>query len=285
MLALSPALVLYTGANWDLLAILPGVAALVLYRRGHDLSPTLLLTMSVWLKFFAIFWLPLVLIQRARQRRWQACARILGLFVVLSVAINLPFALYNRDEWGRFFTFNRERDIEVNVWTIIRDYHLPVDTVNNLTALGIVLAIVALGAFQWRRQADYTIEAAAILTTWFFFLNKVYSPQYFLWLVPFLALLSAPLWLFVALSFIDVIYYVASFQILHFGCPGCDSAVQTISNWDFDHILEPAMELRELLFLVMIAWLVLCRLRASTERSDPVGSQDQDRERYIHPVR
>lgn len=279
LFALSPALVLYTGENWDLLALLPGIAALLLYERRRDYWATLLLVLSIWLKFFAILWLPLVLFERARRRDWFACARVLLTGLVLSIVINLPFVLRDRADWGLFFTFNRERGIEVNFWTIIRDWKLPidsgpnlgtsVDTVNALSAIAVILAIVALGAVQWRRDRDLTLPCAAILITWFFITNKVYSPQYFIWLVPFLALLAAPVALFVALSFVDVIYYTASFQILHFGCPACDGAVQTISNWDFDKVLMSAMKLRELAFVALIIWIVYTFLRREETRGRP----------------
>lgn len=267
LFALSPALVLYTGANWDLLALLPGVAALLLYRDGRDVPATLLLALSVWLKFFAILWLPLVLIERARLRQWRAVAGITAVFTALSVAINLPFALRDQYEWGLFFSFNRVRAAEVNFWTIFRDHPPSVDTVNNLSALGVLLGLAALGLLQWRSRESILMPAAAAILTWFFFLNKVYSPQYFIWLVPFLALLAAPLWLFLLLSAVDVIYYVASFQILYMVKVPSDPGVQGLSAWDFDHVLMPSMELRELAFLVLIAWLVLCRLRRPEARA------------------
>jgi uncharacterized membrane protein len=271
LFAFSPALVLYTGANWDLLALLPGIAALLLYQQRRDYWATLLLVLSIWLKFFAILWLPFVLVERVRRRDWFACARVLGTTAVLSLLINLPFALHDAKDWGMFFTFNRERSIEVNFWTIIRDWKLPidsgpnlgtsVDTVNVLSGLAVVLGVLALCVVQWRRDRDLTLPCAAIAITWFFITNKVYSPQYYIWLVPFMALLAAPVALFVALSFVDVIYYTSSFQILHFNCPGCDPAVQTLSNWDFDKVLMSSMELRELAFMALIIWIAYTYLR------------------------
>ena len=276
LFALSPALVLYTGANWDLLALLPGIAALLLFERRRDIPATVLLVLSVWLKFFPLLWLPLVLMERARRREWRACGVILGLFTLLSAVINLPFVLRDRQEWGRFFTFNRERSPEVNVWTIIRDAHLSTDTINTISLLTIVAAVVLLWWVQLRRQEDVTIPAAAALMVWFLFINKVYSPQYFIWIVPFLALLAAPPALAVGLAFVDVIYYTCSFQILHAGCPPCDAGLQTFSNWDFDHVLEPAMELREAAFLLLIGWIVVARLRTRLQRSSAMADQDPE---------
>lgn len=258
LLALSPALVLYTGLNWDVLALFPGLAALLLFSgRRRDMSATGLLALSVWLKFFAILWLPLVLIERARRGEWRQASRILGLFLVLSAAINAPFAILNRHEWGLFFTFNRDRPPEVNVWTLLRGLSLSTPTVNALSELGILAAVAILGSLQWRGRTDLTIPAAAALIAWFFFLNKVYSPQYFIWLVPFLALLSTPFWLFILLSVADVLYYVASFQILHLQFVLGGSPNASLTGWDFDHVLMPAMVFREAVFPLFIAWTVV----------------------------
>jgi uncharacterized membrane protein len=257
LLALSPALVLYTGLNWDMVALLPGVAALLLYRRGQDLPATILLAISVWLKFFAILWLPLVLVERMRLRQWRACAAIVAVFAALSAAINLPFLIYNRDEWGLFFTFNRVRPPEVNVWTLFGKDTLPIDLINNVTLVGIVIVIAALMVVQWRRGGDIMIPAAAIALTWFFFLNKVYSPQYFIWLVPFLALLAAPLWLYILLTIADVAFYIASFQVLHIEFVMTPMHNLTLRDWDFDRVLMPVMVFREATFLVLAGWILL----------------------------
>lgn len=284
LFALSPALVLYTGANWDFLAILPGFAALLLFERPgqQDRGPAtsrrevlaaLLLGVSVWLKFFSILWLPLILAERARRGAWASCARIVAVFAAFSVACNAPFALRNRDAWGVFFTFNRQRSPEVNFWTIIRDSLRDTGTINTLSLGLVAIAVAALMALQWRRRADITVPAAALLTTWFFVVNKVYSPQYFLWLLPFVALLAAPLWLAVALAFTDVIYYTCSFQIVHFNCPSaCGPQLQEISNWDFDHVLMPAMELRELVFVLFMGWIAAVYLIARWGGADSTSA-------------
>jgi hypothetical protein len=256
LFALAPALVLYTGLNWDLLAILPGIAALFLYRERRDMSATVLLAISVWLKFFAILWLPLVLFERLRKKQWEDCLKIGALFTTLSL-VNLPFILNNRTEWATFFTFNQNRAPEVNFWTIIRDYHLSIGTINLLSLLSIVAVLLGLFWVQWRHQQDLTLPAAAVILIWYFFIGKVYSPQYFIWILAFLAILATPLWLAVSLWFIDLIYYVASFQILHVCASGCTPQLQSFSNWDFDHILEPAMELREVVFLLLMVWIAL----------------------------
>ncbi len=269
LMACSPALALYTGANWDLLALLPGIAALILYEEERDTWATVLLAASVWLKFFAILWLPLVVVARWRAGKHAAALRVAGLFAALSALVNLPFALRDDYEWGLFFSFNRERSPEVNFWTILRDYHLGVDTINLLSLVTVLIAMALLALAQWRSPRSILLPAAAIILSVDFFIGKVYSPQYFIWLLPFAALLAAPFWLWVALAFIDLLYYVASFQILYMTKVPGDAAVGSLSAWDFDHVLTPSMEAREFLFLVLICWLVVARLL----RREPLQAQ------------
>ena len=47
--AAAPALLLYTGLNWDLTAIFMSVLALLAYRRRFDALGTLALIAAVWL--------------------------------------------------------------------------------------------------------------------------------------------------------------------------------------------------------------------------------------------
>jgi len=52
--ALAPALLLYTGVNWDTAAIFAAAIALLAYERGRDAWGTAALAAGVWLKLFPI---------------------------------------------------------------------------------------------------------------------------------------------------------------------------------------------------------------------------------------
>ena len=71
-------------------------------------------------------------------------------------------------------------------------------------------AIVALG---WRRHGDRPWLLFTPVLAWFLLTNKVYSPQFDLWLYPFLVLTSYRLWPLAWFALGDVCAYFAEFWL------------------------------------------------------------------------
>ena len=101
-------------------------------------------------------------------------------------------------------------------------YELPLAQINTLSAVllaGGVALIMALMWYSRLREAgkarDLLLPASLAAIGWFFLINKVYSPQYSLWLAVLLALLAAPPALAVAFAAVDVLYFASSFIILN----------------------------------------------------------------------
>jgi len=112
--------------------------------------------------------------------------------------VNLPVMLLAWDGWSQFYRFSQERGVDFgSFWLILAqnsDDPLSTESVNTLATLLMLLccagvAVLTLTAPRRPRfaQLAFLIVAAFILT------NKVYSPQYVLWLVP-LAVLARPRW-------------------------------------------------------------------------------------------
>lgn len=269
LLALSPTLPLYVVLNWDMFSIFLTVAALLLFRRNRDGWGGVLLAAAVWTKFFPIVLVPLVLLDRVLKQRWRDAALIGGTFGVASVLINAPFAIERgpgglqlRESWRFFFAFNQQRPREVNFWNFFDGLGLTLQQINSLSAvlLGAGIALIMLlmfGSFQrgGGRTYDLLLPASLAAIGWFFFINKVYSPQYSLWLVALLALLAAPPALAVAFAGADVLYFAASFIVLYL------SVTQNpATNWFHSQVMWQAMALREAVILALIiyaAWRIV----------------------------
>ena len=114
------------------------------------------------------------------------------------LVVNLPVMLLAWDGWSQFYRFSQERGVDFgSFWLILVQNStdpLSTETVNTLATLLMLLCcagVAALALTAPRRprfaQLAFLIVAAFILT------NKVYSPQYVLWLVP-LAALARPRW-------------------------------------------------------------------------------------------
>lgn len=225
LLALSPALVLYTVYNWDMLALLPTVAGLLLFRRHHDSWGMLLLTIAVWIKFFPIVIVPLVVFSYLLRGAWRRALRTSAIFVIVSIVMNAPVALQIepaglrlRPTWLYFFRFNQQRAREINLWNLIErlGIRLTTEAINTLSALLLGLGLGVALLLLWRGHVanqvptqELVLPASLTILGWWLFLNKVYSPQYSLWLVVFLALTAAPLPLAIIFVCVDVISFVA----------------------------------------------------------------------------
>jgi hypothetical protein len=191
---------------------------------------------------------------------------------VASVLINAPFAVARtpgglaiRDSWLFFFRFNSQRPREVNFWNFFDGLGLTLHQINSLSALLLGAGIGAIGllmAWAWRRgiRRDLLLPASLAAIAWFFFINKVYSPQYSLWIAVLLALLAAPPALAVAFGAVDLLYFAASFIVLYL------SVTQNpATQWFFDQSMLPAMALREAVILVIIVYAAWRMIR----RNDP----------------
>lgn len=265
LLALSPTLPLYAVLNWDLFGILLTVAALLCFRRDRDGWGAVLLAAAVWTKFFPIVLVPLVLFDRVLQRRWGDVWRISGLFGLTSVLINAPFALQIgeqgvrlRDSWLHFFRFNQARPREINFWNFFDSLGLTLEQINNyntiLLGLGVIMIMLAMAwSYTQTRQRSHDLLVAATLAAiaWFFFINKVYSPQYSLWLVVLMALLAAPPALVVAFAAVDLGYFAASFIVLYLS-----STINPATDWFHHEVMFPMMAIREAVIFAIIIWVL-----------------------------
>src|SRR6185312_10381404 len=114
--------------NWDMFALLPTVAALLLFRRDRDGLGALALAVGIWMKFFPIVLVPIILFDRILRRRWRDAALIGSEIGAVTLLVNAPFALQFsgggvqvRQGWSYFFLFNQQRPPQhwsANLWDL-----------------------------------------------------------------------------------------------------------------------------------------------------------------------
>ncbi len=221
--ACAPPLVLYVGHNWDMLAVTFAVAALLLARAGKPAGSAAAAGLGMAAKLFPVLLLPLIGLQavfgsggwRDWAKRWRLGLAAVGAAIGAWAAVNLPVALLAHENWSEFYRFSGERSgTAASVWEILQvTLGVPTSTpLRNLLSgflfLGGGAAIVAFG---WARHRERLWVLFTPLTAWFLLTNKVYSPQFDLWLYPLLVM-TAPRLRPVALFVIgDVCAYFAEF--------------------------------------------------------------------------
>ena len=217
--ALAPALIFYLGYNVDALPTLVSVAALSLLigrdprsvQRGRFLGAAALLAVGGGLKLYPLlFLIPLCLwlgfgVSGPGQAPLRTRLRRAGVAALVGaggfLAINLPFALLNWDGWLTPFRYQAARSIDattMSVWFYVGAAFpglqggalMLLATV--ATAVG--LACVALAGWWVARGAgSYPLLGTSVaLLGAYLVLNKVFSPQHIIWMLPLILLLGLP---------------------------------------------------------------------------------------------
>src|SRR5207244_2526380 len=236
----------------DLLALLPTVAALILYVRGRDGWAGALLAVAVSAKLFPILLLPFALLVAVMERRVRAAAAGAATFALVTLAINLPVALQEpaggglviRKGWAWFYKVNLKRPPEISIYHYLRPPSLGTAGINRVPGIALAVEPIALLV----RAARLPPFATTLLVV--FFVNKVYSPQYSLWVMALLALLGAPLWLAATFAAIDLFTTCAGFR--QFAVHGQPAHHNYITG-----VLNPAGAVREVALLAVFAWFAL----------------------------
>ncbi|MET9296673.1 glycosyltransferase 87 family protein [Streptomyces sp. NPDC003077] len=203
LVALAPALALTATINWDLLAVALTSVAVLMWSRSRPLAAGVLIGLATAAKLYPLLLLGPLLVLCWRAGAWRPYWKAVAGAVVAWLVVNLPVmitydgsGLHIREGWLKFYTFSQERPVDFgSLWLLISQRTgNSMEGANTyallLMALGCV-AIAALTLYAPRRprfaQLAFLVVALFILT------NKVYSPQYVLWLVP-LAALARPRW-------------------------------------------------------------------------------------------
>lgn len=225
MVALSPVLLMHAFTNWDLAAVAFAVGGLWAWSRRRPVLAGVLIGLGVATKLFPVLLLLAIVLVGIRARRLRATAPMLGSAAITVALAYLPAVLISgqfpvaagcrnahRIPGWEFFTYlssTRGADwgsfwlLVQHVVSGLRHGANPLDmslqcgtpTQLNVVAAGVIVAcfigvaVLVFGAPERPRVPQVTF----LLLASFIVFNKVDSPQYALWLLPF-AVLARPRW-------------------------------------------------------------------------------------------
>ncbi|WP_055493967.1 glycosyltransferase family 87 protein [Streptomyces sp. TP-A0356] len=225
LVALAPAFALTATINWDLLAVALLAAAMLMWSRGRALAFGILVGLATAAKFYPFLVLGPLLVLCWRAGKWREFwAAMLGA-VGAWLAVNVPVMFLAPEGWAKFYRFSQERGVDfgsvflfISRWLNIEITKDVANTCAMIMMLVVCAGIAAMTLTAPRRprfaQLAFLIVAAFILT------NKVYSPQYVLWLVP-LAALARPRWRdFLIWQACEVAYFLGIWMYLAYTTSG-----------------------------------------------------------------
>ena len=272
MVAVAPGLILAGSINWDIWAVALLAAAMYAASRGRPIATGVFIGLGAAMKLYPLFLLGALLILAVRDKSYLRFVQITAAALGSWFAVNLPLMLANWDAFLKFYTFSSERGASWSsvwhVWNLVaeRTGHDPLsaDTVGLLAAGGFALSCGVIFIYGIRAthrprlaQLMFLIVAAFIL------FNKVYSPQFVIWLIPLVALAS-PRWLdFVIWQAIEVAHFWAIWMLL---------ARYSTQDWPAGHKMDETVYVYAVLaHMVAVLWLVYRVIRDIQQpQLDPV---------------
>ncbi|MDQ4057769.1 MAG: glycosyltransferase 87 family protein [Actinomycetota bacterium] len=217
MWAAAPAIVLYAFHNWDLLAVAAVAAGLYAWWNGRPWWAAVAFGLGGALKMYPLMFLGPLALEFLALREPRSAIKVTALGAGTWLAANLPFMVANFGGWYATYDFHRQRVANFDTiwhfgWPTWTAEHTNLVTTSLL--LGSFALLLALGWFARGRNADAYpfLQTSAALLAAFLLFNKVHSPQYTLWLLPFLAVLRVRVGWWIAYALADLAVYVGVFR-------------------------------------------------------------------------
>lgn len=205
LVAASPLVLVHAFTNWDILAIFFAVAGLLAFSRGRTVWAGIAIGLGTAAKLWPVFLLGAFIVLALRSRRFRSFIIVAVSTAVTWLVVNLPVLLAYPEAWNEFNRLNSTRSWE---WTTIyavaarltlfdgfdpEGAEVPqiLNSVSLVLFMASCLAIAIVG-FVGKRQPRVA-ELVFLIIAAFLLFNKVWSPQYSLWLV-IPAVLALPRW-------------------------------------------------------------------------------------------
>lgn len=287
--ATAPLIGLYLFHNYDAFVIAAAVGSLWAFDRRRYGWSGVWLGVAVVTKIYPGFWLlPLVVSAVRREgRRSPAVPMIVG-FVTTIALFNVPLMAASWSGWRYPYEWQSMRPPNwESVWAYVQLVFPQLDNpqLQSAAAVALVAAVTLLVTWRVDGSTERLVAACFACTAAFLAANRVYSPQYTLWLVPFVALLGVDRRRALRLYALEVVIYVGIFVVVGRELAGEDVA-RTVLSYLFGLrlVLVTAIvvpEVRGRLFVVETATKAPRVPRSPSsdpgDRGDQADAERQDR--------
>ena len=222
LVALAPGLILASFINWDLIAMGLVALGMAAWAARRQVLAGVLLGLAVATKFYPLVFFGPLLLLCLRAGRLRAFAVTTISAAAAWLVVNLPVALAAPAGWERFYKLNATRTADWgSIWYYFETERWPfLGTLGGRSLNEFSLAVFAAGCVLIgvlilaapRRprlpQVFFLVLAAFLLA------NKVWSPQYVIWLVPLVVLARPRLWSYALWQAAEVGYFFAIWAYL-----------------------------------------------------------------------
>lgn len=273
VVAASPLVIVHAFTNWDILAITATMLGLFLWMKNKPGWAAIALSLGVSFKLWPIFVIGAIGLVCLRNRDWTKAVMLTVGSVGGWLAANLPFMLLAPAGWSEFFRMNSDRGYEGStIYRVISDalrfgfgtenpLYLQIiraEVLNVLSFGGLALALAGLIYLVLVKapQTPRIGQVAFLAVAAFLLFNKVWSPQFSLWLLP-LMVLALPRW--------NIVYTWATTEAVYW----------FLRMWEFlpegQRPPEFLVDVMTVLRIALILWLVIGTIRHILQpEQDPI---------------
>lgn len=187
--AASPIIAANALINWDMLALAFTSLGLLAWAKRYPVLAGVLIGLGFGAKAYPLLVGAAIVLICLRAGKWRAATAFTVSALAAWALVNLPLWL-TTDGWRTFWRFNVERKADLgSIWYVLKMANLEVP---HLSAISFFLMLVGgtgvvITVFRAPRRPRVS-QIALLLMIVFLVCNKVYSPQYAMWLVPLIAL-------------------------------------------------------------------------------------------------
>jgi len=220
--ALAPGLILAAFINWDLIVMGLVALGMAAWAARRTVLAGVLLGLAVATKFYPLLFFGPLLLLCLRAGRMRAFRTTMVAATVAWLVVNLPVAIAAPAGWGTFYGLSATRPADWgSIWYYFETERWPFLGSLNLTTLNllsatvfaagcVLIGLLILAAPRRPRvpQVFFLVLAVFLLS------NKVWSPQYVVWLVPLVVLCRPRFWAYAAWQLAEVSYFFAIWAYL-----------------------------------------------------------------------
>lgn len=196
MAALSPLVIVHIFTNFDAIAMAMVAVAILCWSRRKPWLTGVFIGLGTAAKLYPVLLLPVLFVLCLRAGKLREFFQTAAAAALVWIAVNLPILITYPQGWWEFFRYNSDRAAERDsLYRIISDaagFTWNIDVLNALSMVLMVAVVAAIAAVALLApQRPRLAQLAFLMVAGFLVVNKVWSPQYSLWLVP-LAVLAIP---------------------------------------------------------------------------------------------
>ena len=214
MVAAAPSLILAGLINWDLLAVALTSLAMLAWARKRVVLSGVLFGLAIATKFYPLLLFVPLFMLCIRGRQLPAFFKMLGGAAVAWAVVDVPIWIAAPKGFMTFYSFNKARTPDWgSIWYAFErmfNHSFTTSQVNIYEAALTIIALLGVAAITFGAARRPRLPQVFFLSLAFFLVvNKVYSPQYVLWLLP-LFVLARPRWrAFLVWQFAEILYFLA----------------------------------------------------------------------------